>query len=227
MKYMIRVPFCDEHDSCSMESWLHDQAKKGWVLDKMLLSHLWFRREAPTDIQYRIEPAKRAGDLPSEEMKEYYADAGWKFMGIWLSDFYLWQATRADAEELHTDTVVQGFAYEQLLRSSIATAILIGIVWAGMIAMTMKNIEDMPQSQLYDFGYLYEWVIPLLFFLTLLETILSGIRLRQTKKKLALGIPMDHNKDYKKEDWLARARKVIWLGVFVFASVALIILRVR
>lgn len=216
MKYCYKRPAFDFYDTVAMECWLSDMAKKGLLYEGNNLAYFRFLKAKPQDICYRVEPTTNAEMNPSDEMLSIYADAGWAFVAQQGNQFFIWKSTRADAEELHTDPIVQSESYRKLCKKLTRTAVFIGLCVIAVLSAFLfsdRPITLFLASPIYIFLAISE-----LFIVT--QVVLQAKSALRIKKMLADGFSLSHKKDYRKE---YRVYRIINLLSLLFSVAILLI----
>jgi hypothetical protein len=179
------------------ESWFTDMSKRGLHLKKFGRLFVYFEKGEPKDTRYRMDIFMQA---PSQERLDMYEECGWHLVGK-NGCFYVFAAEDvANISELHTDPVEQGHTLEELNRLlkrntmifSIAMVLLLGMIF-GMYFLVDEPVLFMVRGQI---------VQQLLLIGVELYAFASGIRnylsIRNLKKSLMQGSPIDHHEDYRK-----------------------------
>lgn len=195
-----RVP-CNAYDIAAVESWLFDKAADGWMVDEYLAYHVRLRKEETTfAIRYRIEPLQKHTVGPTNAMKDLYAEAGWKYIGT-ASKLMLWESTRPDAEEPHTDPILQSETYQWVL-----TRLTYEVIAGAVAVLGIVGFLIYAYIRAYRDGFLVLLVCGSLVRLTI-GTLMYGCiiaqmvmrmnAIKRIKETLADGIGMEHQKDYR------------------------------
>lgn len=105
------------YEAAATETWLADQAKRGWRPVRIGPQAAKMERSAPAECQYRLEPIDSAALIRDEALRDYYTEAGWEFVCFSANrDFRVWRSTRPDPVEIHGDPQVEAGAYRGLAR---------------------------------------------------------------------------------------------------------------
>lgn len=208
MKISFKAPPCDWYDIVGMERWYEKQAKKGWMLKKPSSGLTKFRKGPPVDIRYRMEPIAKKNDL--EELQGLYEDAGWAYIGDMEGTFWVWRATRADAEELHTDPVVQSMTYERLCKRLIRSAWIEGAFTLCFLAIACYLLfSSAPVVELLVTGF-FIYGYPMILILSFMADIARVFSIRRLKRMLAEGISIE--RDEKKVRKQNTKRHILYYG---------------
>ena len=207
------------YDVAANETWLEDQAAKGWRLTGMTGWSGVFEKAEPTACRYRMQPLPRKEKAPPEEMVELYASLGWEYVCTLPGVFHIWRCDDPDVPELDTDPVVQGMGYRYLRRrmlrdgiiSLLLLAVLVGLwVWLSGLSGTplLDTVTEWMPGRL-----LAGSVGGALILVLLVCQVSSMVRLLRT---LRAGIPLKRPRPYRLQRWLARG--LLACFVFVWAA---------
>lgn len=199
MKKLYKLPPCSIYDVPAIETWLFDLAQDGLLLQKTYRCLFVFEdQKQPPACKYRLEPIPDGSRTPAADMLDDYACAGWEYTAALDRSFFIWRSIRPDADELHSDPLVQSTAYSRLCRrmakNAAAAALLPVVIFAIFLCGMM--LTDKPVT-LFLAG-------PSITLLIAAETIaaIQAVRqlltLRRLKQSLAYGLSAIHSKDYKK-----------------------------
>lgn len=204
MKHTRKLPPCDLCDVPAMENWLSDQAKKGLLLDGRCrsFSRLRFLKGEPADIRFRLEPNPDKNSAPSPNMREAYEEAGWEFVITLEKLFFVWKSTRPDAEELHTDPIIQSEDYRRIYKrlareaitSVIGTVIILAIILAPFFLSSYHTYRFLINP--------FQPLILMMWFIACGRVILRLQTVRRLKQRLSQGIGAEHKKDYRRGNGL-------------------------
>lgn len=134
------------YDVAAVETWLADQAARGWLLEKLgPLGAVRLIRGTPARCQYRLEPVDGETLIRDADLRDYYSEAGWEFVCLSPGgDFRIWRSTRSDPVELHGDTEVEAGAYRRLSRR-LYRACGLAALWAlGMLYLLYPRASALP-----------------------------------------------------------------------------------
>ena len=224
VKYVNRMRLCDEYYPPSMENWLSEQAKKGWLAEFTPGLQLRFWKDVAADIQYRMEPAQDVNEKPPADMLELYEQAGWEFVGVLYEMFYLWKSTRPDAEELHTDPIVQSAAYDWMYKRYKRRITWSVVCMLVLFALQMDFAFVRGNTLEYTARNPYSWLYLCMMVPAVAQWIISSNRVRKLKRRMEDGIPMDRSEDFRKTDKAQRIILMILYGCVAFGIIAWIIL---
>ena len=153
-------------------------------------------------------------------MRLYYEEQGWKYI-CKTGYFHLYQATREDATEIHTDAVIQGETFANLNKRLKYMSWYITILYsftACVILYTMLRIHPIYFSirNVYNIS---DIPMILLFLFTIWQAFCDYRKVKKLKEQLESGIEMNHYDSYKPSfrQYFLLAAPIIIL-VFMFSS---------
>jgi len=190
------------------ESWLSDQARRGWHLEG---TRPWatFRQGPPQEMRYRCEVASDE----DEERMEIYRAAGWEYVGR-RNGLQIYRAPlSADVPEIHTDQTILAKTIRRM-----QLRLLLGIVlMVGQLALGAAFSHFGGRAQLtLMLGLRYSILLPVAFLIYILGMQLFGIlHLSRLIRRLRRGRPLRHQARYQTARRLSGATAV-------FAAVTLV-----
>lgn len=99
-----RMPLVNIYDITQMEAYFTHMASKGFFVKKAT-TFTSFEKGEPKEIKYRLEPYNDMTKEPPQEMLFLYEVQGWEYV-CKFNFFHLFQSSRPDATEIHTDPIV-------------------------------------------------------------------------------------------------------------------------
>ena len=219
---LYRLPPCPPYDVEATESWLEDMAAQGWMLEKdnIFLGVAVFEKAEPAPIRYRLEAsARRVGDFddyggaPDPEAEEMNADFGWEYVAR-RGQFHIYRSPAGGGPELHTDPRVQALAIKSLERRQIHQLLsLLLILVVNLFAVQLRGgslllsaaAAGLPITLLTAFLAL--WLIA--------APVREAVHLGRLKKRLAAGVPLRHDGDWRRGRTAYYARLLIHLLLFL------------
>lgn len=193
-------------DPAALETWLTDQAARGW----RLVPSRWgmkLERRAPAALRYHLEPALR-GDTPEEELLEDFARGGWTYVRFLTPGFHVFVSDLPQPEEPHTDPAALGWAIGRLAHNRGVDLAFLVVVWGLYFFLRGKN----SRFTLVDFLELDAvsqllWLLLQVVWVALLlgGTAVEWLRLRRLRRRLAAGVPLPQTKSWRRKRafWLA------------------------
>ena len=219
---LYRLPPCPPYDVEATESWLEDMAAQGWMLEKdnIFLGVAVFEKAEPAPVRYRLEAsARRVGDFddyggaPDPEAEEMNADFGWEYVAR-RGQFHIYRSPAGGGPELHTDPRVQALAIKSLERRQIHQLLsLLLILVVNLFAVQLRGgslllsaaAAGLPITLLTAFLAL--WLIA--------APVREAVHLGRLKKRLAAGVPLRHDGDWRRGQMGYYARRLIYLLLFL------------
>jgi hypothetical protein len=179
MKLMRKLLPVNVYDIAKTQSYLKDMSKKGYFIKK-IGTFAYFEKGVPEERSYRLEPLMKKEGRPSEEKLEYYEACGWKYVCTIASAFHLYETSREDFEELHTDPVTQSYAFERL-NQKMKAAFMISLLLIPISLFQLLHsffFTDTPMLNAVEYGNGTYSV------LMVLVTIILGREIFENRKKL-------------------------------------------
>ena len=203
VRYCLWYP--SPSDPAALETWLADQAARGW----RLAPSRWgvkLERRAPAALRYHLEPALR-GNAPEEELLEDFARGGWSYVRFLAPGFHVFVSNAPQPEEPHTDPAALGWAIGRLAHNRGVDLVFLVVLWGLYFFLRQRN----SRFTLVDFLELDAvsqllWVLLQVVWVALLlgGTAAEWLRLRRLRRRLATGVPLPQNKSW-------RRKKAFWL----------------
>lgn len=179
------------------ESWFSDLAEEGLHLRRIGLAFAVFERGEPKKMKYRIDVISPA---PTEEQLEIYNESGWQFVTN-IKELHIFSSPEeSNYPELHTDPVEQSYTLTVLNKRLRSQVILISVCMALFFGMmfSMFFFEQTPTLAMMEAGGIQR---PLLIFVegyVFYIVIRNFIALRNLRKSLFEGNPINHREDWRK-----------------------------
>ena len=101
-----RILPCPSYDMEAVESWLTDQAKQGWYLERQgdYFGRFHFRKDVPRALPYRLvsslesttvlQQTRIHGSPPPQEVLDLAAYSGWEYVAL-IEGFYVIEAPQS------------------------------------------------------------------------------------------------------------------------------------
>lgn len=121
-----RILPCPSYDIEAVESWLTDQAKQGWYLERQgdYFGRFHFRKDVPRALPYRLvsslesttvlQQTRIHGSPPPQEVLDLAAYSGWEYVAL-IEGFYVYRGTTEHPREMETDPVLQSASIRKIL----------------------------------------------------------------------------------------------------------------
>ena len=226
-KTVYRWVPCPLYDIEALESWLGEMAQNGYCLcrDGFWGPLVRFEKTEPCTMRYRLDAAPGRYSIfedaphPTEEELEIAAAAGWQYMGR-RSFFYVYCTAEPQALELNTDPRVQALSLDQLRKSTTSNFFL----HLFILLTNGWRLLGMPLLTMIELGMTMGTLTLLSLFWYVTDTALDVVHLRRMQRKLRLGTPLNHSKNWRsaRRTHLARcglnAISLVWVALLLYAS---------
>lgn len=215
---------CPPYEIASLESWLKDMAAEGLFLKENGLGSFIavFEKGEPKTMTYRFEPSAyilKTDEILDEENRknknEFLTEAGWKNLGIYR--MYILYAHEGNAE-LHTESETEALLRYDAARAR-TLALLSTAVWIVYFAGLYSGRY---MTLLVHIGSLILIIASVFAFFSMCSALYECIRLFYVSAQSERGIPFKHEKDWKKHAFSYRAFRLIRIGAYVTAALAVI-----
>ena len=209
------------YDVAANETWLEEQADKGWCAVDAIGLRVCFVKGIPQKMRYRLQPMGKAEESVGQERIEIYKSLGWEYVCSISNVFYLWSSRDPVAVELDTDLVVQadGFRYlkKRMLQSATVEGILMLLILiqgiGGSTVLRNLLLDSLPFQ-----GTLW-LVAAVLFVLLELRDIRAMLHLLNMLKA---GESVGRPRAYRKRQWMQRTMIFCWVGFILLQAVGLL-----
>lgn len=184
------------YDIGKTESYLSDMAKEGLFLIGVKGLYYIFKKKEPAEIEYRMEFGEKVLD---PKLLELYELSGWKHTCS-LKGIHIFQAPASDIlVEPHTDTEEQSDTLQKCCgKLKRLISIEIGLLMAVVIdAVLASGIGKTPVLNQLTSNFMYLYVM-VLFFYIIFEFARNLHTLTRIKKKLRMGMGIDHHEPWRK-----------------------------
>lgn len=187
------------YNVAAVETWLSDQAKKGWLLgDGISPSMARLERGTPVDCQYRLEPIGGTALIQDPDIRSYYTESGWEFVCFSRGkDFRVWRSTRSDPMEIHSEPEVEDRAYCRLSRRlyrSCAWMVLWVLGYLYVLYPRPSALQGALERQICEIPGTRLPLLLLVLGYLLVLSFASARAVWRLRKSLKLGIPLDHTR---------------------------------
>lgn len=203
------------YDVAAAETWLADQAERGWLPVSIGPWTAKMERGAPVVCQYRLEPVDGAALIQDEALRDYYAEAGWEFVCFSRNrDLRVWRSTRPDPVELHGDPEVEAGAYRRLARRlywDCALSVCYALLWLALVWPRSTVLAGRLEAQVFAAPGTLLPLVTLGCLILLAQTVSNARAVHRLRKSLKQGIPLDHTRRW---GHLRRGGRAVALGLF-------------
>lgn len=214
-KLVRRFNFVDMWDYGKNESWYSDMALKGLHLQDIGNFLVTFEKGQPKKTKYRIEILE---DNPSQEQLDLYKEYGWELVTN-KKIFYVFSSPQEDnAPELHTDPMEQSFTFKMIDKQLKTNMTSISIIFLSFIASIFNQffLQDQPYLFLIRQSSLNLMMLMVPYMYVFIKSISGYITVKKTKNALLMGMPLNHNKNWK--------LSYLFSSVFYILLIAMIII---
>ena len=189
-----RLNYVDPWDIPAMESWLVQMAAQGLYFVRCSKGLLWFRRDTPGAVRYRLDAISPLSPTPDLETFQQAREMGWLYVGK-LGQFSLYRCDDPDAPELHTDPLTQSMTLElleQSIRRNVSLCTPLFLLGIGMILAGFLGGRP-PVLQLVESSAAFSMLVSLLLdLIVLVWLLLQCRRFCRLRRSLREGNPMEH-----------------------------------
>ena len=179
MKLIRKLLPVNVYDIAKTQSYFKDMSKMGYFIKK-IGTFAYFEKGEPEERTYRLEPLMKKEGRPSEEKLEYYEACGWKYVCTIASAFHLYETSKEDFEELHTDPVTQSYAFQRL-NQKMKSAFMISLLLIPISLFQLLHyflLSDTPVLNAVKYGS------GTYTLLMVLVTLIMGREIFENRKKL-------------------------------------------
>lgn len=208
------------YDVAANETWLEEQAGKGWHAVDVIGYRICFIKGTPQEMRYRLQPMRKAKESVSQERIDLYRSLGWEYVSNISDVFHLWRSDDPAALEVDTDPVVQeeSFLYlkKRMLRSAAVEGILLLLILllgiSGSTVLRNLLLNSLPFQGIF-------WLMAVVLFAVLeITNVRTMLHLLNTLK---VGEMVERPRGYRKRKWLQSTMIVCWVGFILLQTVGL------
>ena len=216
--YKVRRPL-NSYDIVAVETWLEDEAQRGYHLLEFKGSHGVFEKGKPECWRYRMQLLAQKEAAPSTELIEEYEQRGWTYAATCDKRFHVWKSRQMAVSMDPARGLTRG-DFRRMRRRHVLINLAYILALVGLMIATVYN-QWSGKQPLYKILYgSMAGSMPVLWamelsavVLVLLETV-SALRLF---RKLEEREPLERPKAYRGQRWLATVGFIIGL-VFACAG---------
>ncbi|WP_304508533.1 DUF2812 domain-containing protein [Anaerotignum sp.] len=197
MRFTIRLMPISIYEITKVEAYFSHMASKGFFVKKIRGNLVTFEKGSSEKTQYRLEPVKNEYEEPEQEMLLYYEEQGWKYI-CKTGFFYLYQSTRDNATEIHTDPFIQGETFAHLnkkLQFNFGISIVGYLIFGGFLLYSSFHYYLVYFNVKYISSVSNLILFPLYFF-GIIKTLWDYRKMKKLKEQLESGIKVIHNGSY-------------------------------
>lgn len=215
-KIIKRFSFVDMWDYGKNESWYSDMALKGLHLQDIGNFLVTFEKGNPKKTKYRIEILEES---PSQEQVDLYKEYGWELVTN-KKIFYVFSSPEEEnAPELHTDPMEQSFTFKMINKQLKTNMTSISIMFLSFLASIFYQffLQDQPYLFLIRRDSLNLMMVMVPYMYAFIKSISGYITVKKIKDSLLLGMPLNHNKNWKLSYLFSSLFYVLLIGVIIIA----------
>lgn len=220
-QYVYRIAPCPAYDLPGMESWLEDQAAKGYHLstDGFFLGVATFEAGPPRAEKFRLEATATNGSLfsreyaPNDDAIQIHHQMGWTYRAR-RGQFHIYSSSDPEAPELHTDPRVQAITIASLGKYQCKN------LYQTLLLMTLYALTlygDMVVTAAVTVGSWWAALVLGLLIWHLAKGIGIIVKLSKLRRQLQNGSPLPHRSDYRRGRCLYPITNAVFGALTVFA----------
>lgn len=211
------------YDVAANETWLEERAHKGYRVLKVGGCRVYFVKDEPAKVRYRLQPMRKKKEKMEEERIALYRKLGWEYVGVVSGVFHLWRCADETAPELDTDPVVQADGYRYLKRcmkcaAAIEAAILLSVL--ALCALLAAGGSVGIRNILRDSVPLQTLALLIAMGSAIPWELMEIGTMRRLLKRLEAGIPLERPRSYQKKQWLQRAMLLAYIFYVILQGVS-------
>ncbi len=184
------------YDIGKTESYLSDMAKEGLILTGISGLYYYFKKNEPIEIEYRIEFGEKVLD---PEMREMYDLSGWRYTCS-IKGIHVFRSEVSNTlVEPYTDPSEQSYTLQRSCQLFTRLICFEAVLWLGIILLSVfaSGIGNTPVLNQLTSNFMYLYEVVLLFYV-IFELVRNLYTLLRIKKKLRMGIGIDHHEPWKR-----------------------------
>ena len=226
-KFVNRFLLSDLWEFGKNESWFSHMAAKGLHLQNVGNWLVTFEKGEPKNTRYRIEILEES---PSQEQLDVYRDCGWQLAAN-KQIFYIFSSPEElNSAELHTDTLKQSAAFKMLdkqIKKSTAV-IAVAVIFALALLFIHLFFDSEPYLNLIKRNSFTIITIGIAYIYILFTSIKGYFQVKKIKNSLSMGIPINHNRNWKLSYFLSSLEYsilILWICFAVASPIYTLIKR--
>ena len=190
-------------DMAGLTEWFSSMAAQGLHLVKLSENRAQFRPGPPQpEVRYALD-VSTCYDI-ERERNENYAQMGWDYVTTLHGMYYVYRSSVPSAPDLHTDPVTQGGTLTKLIRRQRRALPLSLVCMAFIMRDQLRTLFTAPWS-VPKFVILHTeqallWLVLMVswLLLCLLPTLRRVSKLKQLRRQLLDGIPLEEGRRWKR-----------------------------
>ncbi|MBT2691753.1 DUF2812 domain-containing protein [Bacillus sp. ISL-55] len=181
------------------ESWFADMAAQGLYLKKMGIHFAKFEKGEPKNMRYRIDVS--INKKISAEQIEMYGQSGWDYVTSYGSFHVFSSPAELEAPELHTDPAEQSYTLRELNKQLVFNAfiVVIGLIFMVGLLASSWFLDGTPTLVILEGIMVQQTFLAIFIGYTAYTSLQAAFSIRDLRKRLAEGIPLDHHAPWKKK----------------------------
>ncbi|WP_102262610.1 DUF2812 domain-containing protein [Mesobacillus jeotgali] len=198
MKTVYKLSPSDYWRIGELESWLSDMAAEGLFLKKLGRQFVKFEKTDPKNMRYRVV-VSISKEISTEQV-DMYSDKGWDFVNSYGSFHVFSSPAELNAPELYTDPSEQSYSLKELDKQLIfnAAVIVFGLmIFIGLLASTWF-LDGTPTFVMVEGIMVHQTLLAIYISYIAYASLQAAFSVRDLRKRLAEGIPIDHHAPWKK-----------------------------
>ena len=207
---------CPDYDVPAMESWLEEQALRGWFLSKedgFFLGLACFEASTPKRVRYRLDaiPKEKAfAEYPENKASaiKLAQELGWDYVTE-RKEFLIYRCENADLPELHTDPAVQALSLKRV-QSALSSRIFSTCYYLFLYPILLLSLR-LPAFLLsvLTLGTLRFFGILVITIVQLLGAVRDWRNLKKLRAHLRSGGHIEHTNGWHDEKARCIAEKIL------------------
>lgn len=141
-KLSIHFSPVNGYDIPGLELWLERQAAKGLLFSMTAGPVILFERSEPASLRFHLEPAPSKPDWTDPELNELYEQAGWRYLGLFRSNFAVFVTEDPEAQA-HTDPEIWDYVLKRFLRRKLLGGIGLAILNFALLSFFWSSIFNL------------------------------------------------------------------------------------
>ena len=221
--YDARLP-AGLYDVAANETWLEEMAAKGYAIQRIQGTRVYFVKGEAKAVRFRMQPLQRKGETGEDDRLAVYRDLGWEYVGSVGDLYHLWCCGDPAAPELDTDPVVQADGYRYLKRRMVRTAVTEAVIILSVLllcaALTAGGSTAL-RSTLRETVPLRTLCSTIALICLIPWEIMEVVTMLRLLKRLKTGIPLVRPRPYRTKQWVQRVMLGSYLAFIILQGVNL------
>ncbi|GAM12166.1 DUF2812 domain-containing protein [Mesobacillus selenatarsenatis] len=219
MKTVYKLSPSDYWRIGELESWLSDMAAEGLFLKKLGRQFVKFEKADPKNMRYRVV-VSISKEISAEQV-DMYGDKGWDFVTSYGSFHAFSSPAELNAPELYTDPSEQSYSLKELDKQLVfnAAVIVFGLLlMIGMLASSLF-LDGTPTLVMVEGIMVHQTLLAIYICYIAYASVQAAFSIRDLRKRLAEGIPIDHHSPWKKRHTFHRAITFLFTVVIGLSAI--------